>query len=82
MRTRMTLKKTVCKPHNKREILRSQTQSLGQLAASINKLVDINAKRLNVEKDDSLALLKFRKEEAKANQKLEKEVVESVVHGT
>ena len=41
--------------------------------ASINKLVDINAKRLKIEKDDILALLKFRREEAEANRKHERE---------
>ena len=43
------------------------------MTASINKLVDINAKRLKVEKDDRLALLKFRKEEPEENWKHEKE---------
>ena len=43
------------------------------MTASINKLVDINAKRLKVEKDDRLALLKFRKVEPEENWKHEKE---------
>ena len=53
------LNKTVCKPHEKRGKVRSQTQALSQLAASINRLADVSAKRLKAEKEDRSALLKF-----------------------
>ena len=67
------VKNSAFKPHNKRGTVRSQTWALSKLTASINKLVDINAKRLKVEKDDRLALLKFRKVEPEENWKHEKE---------
>ena len=46
---------------------------------TINKLVDLNAKRLKVEKEDRLALLKFREEEAEADWKDERELAELYV---
>ena len=55
------VRKIICKPHNIRGTARSQIQAISQLAASINKIININAKCLNVKKDDRLTLLKFRK---------------------
>ena len=62
-------RKVVAKPHAKRSAARSQ------LAAGVNKLADVNAKRLKVEEKDRLAL-KFRREEAEKNRKHEKEIAE------
>ena len=66
--------KTVCKPYEKRGKVRSQTQALSQLSASINRLADISAKRLKAEVEDRATLLKFRKEEAEVNRKHEIEL--------
>ena len=49
---------------------------LSQLAGSINRLVEVNTKHLKVEKEDRLALQKFRKEEAEADWKYKRELAE------
>ena len=49
---------------------------LNQLAGSINRLVEVNTKHLKVEKEDRLALQKFRKEEAEADWKYKTELAE------
>ena len=41
-------KKLVAKPHDKRSAARSQLQAISQLAASVNKLAEANAKRSKV----------------------------------
>lgn len=68
--------KVMCKPHEKRGSVRSQTQALSKLAASIDKLVDVSAKRTKIEQDDRRAFLDFKREEAEASRKHEKEMAE------
>lgn len=71
-----TIGKTVWRPKEERGRVRSQTQALTQLAASINKLADINTERLKSEVDDRAALLRFRKEEAEATRRHEIEIAQ------
>ena len=58
-------KKIVTKSYQKRSLPRSQIQALGQIASSVNKLADVNAKRLKVEERDRDTLLRFRKKRKK-----------------
>ena len=46
------------------------------MAANTNKLVNINANRFKVEKNNRLAFFKFGKEEAETNRKHERELAE------
>ena len=57
-------KKVVAKPHEKRSVPRSQLQALSQLAAGVDKLAEVNAKRMKIEEKDREAILQFRREEA------------------
>ena len=74
--TTLTQKKVVSKPHEKRTVARSQLQAISQLASGVNKLADVNAKRMKIEEKDRLALLNFRREEAERNRQHEKEMAE------
>ena len=41
-----------------------QLQALSQLAAGVNKLVEVNVKRMKLEEEHRETLLKFRRDEA------------------
>ena len=66
--------KLVTKPHQKRGYVRSQTQAMSQLAASVNKLADVSSKKAKLENEGRLAMLKFKREEGEANRKHEIEL--------
>ena len=76
------LKRTKTSPNNtpravkKRKVARSQLRAISQLASAVNKLADVNAKRMRCEEKDRQALLDFRKEEAEKNRRHEKEMAE------
>jgi len=74
--TPLARKKIVSKPHEKRGVARSQLQAIGQLASGVNKLADVNAKRMKIEEKDREALLNFRKEEAEKTRQHEKDMAE------
>ena len=57
--------KIVTKPNEKRNIPHSQLPALSQLAAGVNKLAELNAKRMKLEERE--ALLKFRREKTAKN---------------
>lgn len=61
-------KKTCGEPSSEKEILRSQTQVLSQLAGSLNQLVESHTKgqleQMNYEKERDKAFLEFKKQEA------------------
>ena len=67
-------RKTVIKPHEKRNVSCSQLQALSQLAAGVNKLAEINAKRMKLEQEGRKALPKFRRDKAAKNRDHEKEI--------
>ena len=67
-------RKIVIKPHEKRNVSRSQLQALSQLAAGVNKLAEINAKRMKLEQEGRKALPKFRRDKAAKNRDHEKEI--------
>lgn len=68
-------KKLVVKPHQKRRVVRSQTQALSHLGAGLSQLAESHSKRqkLQMEFDKSRdeAFLKFKAEEAERNRKHE-----------
>ena len=72
-------KELVVKNHQKRKIVRSQTQALSLIASTLNQLVKLNAKRqkeqMNFEKDRDKAFLKSKKQKAEKNYQLEIEMV-------
>ena len=43
--------KLVVRPHEKRNVPRSQTQALGSLAAGVNKMADTQSKRLKLQEE-------------------------------
>ena len=62
---------TIIRPNQKRNVPRSQMQALRNLATGVNKMAEINAKRLKMEAENEkerkkkrVALLEFRREEA------------------
>ena len=63
-----TKEKTCGEPSSEKEILRSQTQVLSQLAGSLNQLVESHTKgqleQRNYEKERDKAFLEFKKQEA------------------
>ena len=74
-------KRTIIKPHEKRRAPRSQTQAIGSLTSSINKMAELQAKRLklqeeseNERKREREELLAFRREEAQRNREHELQV--------
>ena len=52
----------VAKPHGKRSVVRCQLQAVKQLDSGVNKLADVNAKRLKMEEKDRESSLCFRKD--------------------
>ena len=73
----------VVKPHQKRGAARSQTQALGNLASGVNKMADIQSKRLKLQeeseksrKKERESLLEFRREEAERNRQHELKLAE------
>ena len=73
----------VVKPHQKRGATRSQTQALGNLASGVNKMADIQSKRLKIQeeseksrKKERESLLEFRREEAERNRQHELKLAE------
>ena len=66
-----TSKKLVVKPHQKRRIVRSQTEAMGQLAAGLSQLAVSHSKmqKLEMEFDRSRdeAFLKFKADEVERN---------------
>ena len=66
--------KIVTKPNEKWNIPHPQLQALSKLAAGVNKLAELNAKRMKLE--DREALLKFRWEETAKNRDHGKEMAE------
>ena len=59
-------KELVVKNHQKRKIVRSQTQALSLIASTLNQLVKLHAKRqkeqMSFEKDRDKAFLKSKKQ--------------------
>lgn len=55
-------KKVVAKPHGKRPVVRCQLQAIQQLDSGVNKLADVNAKRLKMEEKDRESSLCFQKD--------------------
>ena len=49
---------------------------MSQLASGVNRLAEVNAKRMKLEEKDRKALLEFRKEEAKKIQQHKKEMAQ------
>ena len=43
---------------------RSQLQAMSHLAASVNRLAEVNARKMMIEEKDRKSLLEFRREEA------------------
>ena len=64
-------KKLVVKPHQKRKVVRSQTQAMSHLAGSLNQLVESHVKRhkeqMNFVKKTNKAFLELQKQEADKN---------------
>ena len=54
----------------------SQLQAMSQLVDSVNRLAEVNARKMMIEKKDSKSLLEFRKEEAEKMQEHEKYMAE------
>ena len=73
-------RKIVTKPLEKRNVSHSQLQALSQLDAVVNKLAEVNAKRMKLEQEDTEALLKFRRDEATKYRDHEKEMVQLYLH--
>ena len=69
-------KKVVAKPHEKRSVARSQLQAMSQLAASVNRLAEVNARKMMIEENDHKSLLEFRREEAEQTREHEKDMAE------
>ena len=69
-------KKVVAKPHEKRSVARSQLQAMSQLAASVNRLTEVNARKMIIEKKDRKSSLEFRKEDVEKKRKHEKYMAE------
>ena len=69
-------KKIVAKPHEKRTVARSQLQAMSKLASGVNRLAQVNAKRMKLEEKDRKALLEFRKEEAVKKRQHKKEMAQ------
>ena len=65
-------KKVVVRPHEKRTVARSQLQAISQLATGVNKLAEVNSKRLKMEE----SFLQFRRDEAEKNRQHEREMAE------
>ena len=70
-------KTTILRPHEKRHAPRSQTQAMGNLAAGVNKMAELQAKRLKLQEESEKKRrkergnLKFRREEAERNRQHE-----------
>ena len=43
-------KKVVAKPHEKKTVARSQLHAMSQLDTNVNRLAEVNAKRMKLEK--------------------------------
>ena len=69
-------RKAVAKPHGKRSVTRSHLQAMSQLAASVNSLAKVNARKMMIEEKDRKSLLEFRREEAEKTRQHEKCMVE------
>ena len=69
-------KKVIAKPHEKRGHVRSQVQAIAQLAAGVNKLAEVSAKRMKSEEKDREVLLQFRREGSEKNRNHEKEMAQ------
>ena len=71
-------KRTIIRPHEKRHAPRSQTQAIGNLTAGVNKMAELQAKRLKLQEESEKKrrkergnLLKFCREEAERNRQYE-----------
>ena len=69
-------KEVVAKPHEKRSVARSQLQAMSQLAASVNRLTEVNARKMIIGKKDRKSSLEFRKEDVEKKRKHEKYMAE------
>ena len=69
-------KKFVAKPHKKISVARSQLQAMSQLAASVNRLAKVNARKTIIEEKDRKSLLDFPREEAEKTGEHEKYMAE------
>ena len=69
-------KKFVAKSHEKISVARSQLQAMSQLAASVNRLAEVNARKTMIEEKDRKTLLDFRREEAEKTGEHEKYMAE------
>ena len=69
-------KKIVTKLHKKWSVPCSQLQALSELDAGVNKLAEVNAKRMKLEQEDRKALLKFWPEEAAKYRDHKKEMIQ------
>ena len=71
-------KAIVVKPHKKRKVVRSQTQTLNHLARGMTKLIELQVKiykeQMEFEKERGRSFLEFKKEEAEKNPRHELEV--------
>ena len=69
-------KKVVAKPHEKRSAACSQLKAMSQLAASVNRLAEVNSSKMIIEEQDRKSLLEFRREEAEKTREHEKYMAE------
>ena len=76
-------KNLVIRPHEKRNKHRSQTQALGNLASGVNKMAEMQSKRLKLQEEsensrraERESYLQFRREEAERNRQHELKLAE------
>ena len=61
---------------NKRSVARSQLQAMSHLAASVDRLAEVNARKMMIEEKDCKSLLEFRREEAEKTRECKKYMAE------
>ena len=71
-------KRLIVKPHQKRKVVRSQTQALSHLAGGMTQLIQSHAKRhksqMDFERERDRAFMEFKREEAERNRQHELEM--------